>query len=262
MQDSKKTLIALDGVSVAYGEDWAVEGVTLRVQEGEILSLIGPNGAGKSTLLKVMAGLLDPAKGQIRFSFSDGKKSIGYVPQQTMMDRSVPISVLEFLTIKAEKRRWWLGGASGAARRISETALAETGASHLVNRRMGTLSGGEHARVMMAFALLDSPRVLLLDEPMTGVDFKGENDFEKLLLHLNQHRNMTLVMVSHDLHLVSHLSHRVACINRRLHCVGGASEILQEHLLSGIYGAPLSSLTGLGHTHGGAGCCGPQGKGS
>ena len=131
------------------------------------------------------------------------------------------------------------------ARQLGEK-LEEIGAAHLIDRQLGELSGGEFQRILIAYALLDNPDLLLLDEPMTGLDVRGGMSFDGLLHHLNEHVGITIVMVSHDLHLVEHLSDQVLCINRTVHCHGSPDQVLQPDNLSKAYG----HLPGLVSGHG------------
>lgn len=233
----------LSGVGVRYGTHFAVEGVDLEIRRGEILSLIGPNGAGKSTLLKVLAGLLEPSSGKMVYPGASCRRS--YVPQQRAWDRFLPLTVMEFLSLQGKRQGWWWGGVDSALKTKAMACLEEMGVLSLANRQIGGLSGGESERMLIAFALLSEPEVLLLDEPLAGVDVKGGYDFERVIRDLNQRRGMAVVMVSHDLHLVNHLSQRVACLNQKIHCIGDPGEVMREHVLSGIYGLPSTSLSAL-----------------
>ncbi len=221
---------------VDYQERPVLSGVSLQLRQGQFGCLIGPNGAGKSTLLKTIMGLIRPSRGEI----ISHARQIGYVPQQLPLDPALPITVAEFLSLKAEKtaqKRLWFGAPKRGALRDRLTAqLDEIGAAHLIDRRLGRLSGGEFQRVLVAYSLLNNPDLLLLDEPLTGVDIRGGFSFDGLLHHLHDHRGIAILMVSHDLHLVEHLSDVVYCINRDLCCHGRPEVVLRPENLARAYG--------------------------
>ena len=227
-------LLKTVNLSSGYGEENAFEEVSLEVRAGEIIGLIGPNGGGKSSLLKCLAGILPKRQGQIEKR--PGLK-IGYVPQRLPFDSSIPITVLEFLVLRLSQRKFWFGLANVSEREQVFQQLKDLGAEHLMDRKLGQLSGGEWQRVLVASGLLTKPDVLLLDEPLTGVDVRGGMSFDALLHHIRDHLKLGVLMVSHDLHLVNHICNRVYCLNRRIHCEGVPSVILTRENLSKTYGS-------------------------
>jgi len=240
MEADRKSYLSVENLSVSYGQHHVLEDISFEIERGQFVCVIGPNGGGKSTLLKALVGLLPIRSGIMRKE----AKNIGYVPQQMRIDPAVPLRVDEFLSLKLSKRRVWFG--PGRTRATARKKLEEIGAAHLIDRQIGELSGGEFQRILIAYALLDNPDLLLLDEPMTGLDVRGGMSFDGLLHHLNEHAGITIVMVSHDLHLVEHLSDQVLCINRTVHCHGSPDQVLQPDNLSKAYG----HLAGLVSGHG------------
>ena len=240
MEPDRKSYLSVENLSVSYGQHHVLEDISFEIERGQFVCVIGPNGGGKSTLLKALVGLLPIRSGIMRKE----AKNIGYVPQQLRIDPAVPLRVDEFLSLKLSNRRVWFG--PGRTRATARRRLEEIGAAHLIDRQLGELSGGEFQRILIAYALLDNPDLLLLDEPMTGLDVRGGMSFDGLLHHLNEHAGITIVMVSHDLHLVEHLSDQVLCINRTVHCHGSPDQVLQPDNLSKAYG----HLPGLVSGHG------------
>ncbi len=240
MEADSKSFLSVEGLNVSYKQNHVLEDITFQIQRGQFVCVIGPNGGGKSTLLKALVGLLPIRSGIIRKQ----ARNIGYVPQQLRIDPAVPLRVDEFLSLKLSKRKVWFG--PGRTRTAAKKKLAEIGAAHLIARPLSELSGGEFQRVLIAYALLDDPDLLLLDEPMTGLDVRGGMSFDGLLHHLNDHAGMTILMVSHDLHLVEHVSDQVLCINRTVHCHGSPDQVLQPNNLSKAYGHLPGLVSGKG----------------
>jgi zinc transport system ATP-binding protein len=240
MEADRKSYLSVENLNVSYSHHHVLEDISFQIERGQFVCVIGPNGGGKSTLLKALVGLLPIRSGTI----CREAKKIGYVPQQLRIDSAVPLRVDEFLSLKLSKRRVWFG--PGQTRTTAKKKLEEIGAAHLIDRQLSELSGGEFQRILIAYALLDNPDLLLLDEPMTGLDVRGGMSFDGLLHHLNDHVGMTILMVSHDLHLVEHVSDLVLCINRTVHCHGSPDQVLQPDNLSKAYGHLPGLVSGDG----------------
>jgi zinc transport system ATP-binding protein len=212
-------VIELDGVTFSFGGAPALQDIHLRVEAGEFLGIVGPNAGGKSTLLKLILGLLQPQIGRIRVldrSPIEATRSMGYVPQYPSFPRDFPISVEQTVLLG----RLGTCAAFGYYRRsdwaAARLAMREVEIADLTGRQIGTLSGGQLQRVLLARALAGEPSILILDEPTANIDQRLESDIFDLLRKLNT--RMTILVVSHDVAFISSYVNRVACLNRTLVC--------------------------------------------
>ncbi len=212
--EEAKALVAARGIDVAFGRSKVLAQVDLTVRRGEIVTLIGPNGSGKTTLVRVVLGLLKPQAGRIRRSPG---LSVGYVPQRLSIDPALPLTVRRFLSLPRRQPE-------AALRQV----LDEVGAGYLIEQPIQGLSGGELQRMLLARALLRDPDLLVLDEPLQGVDFNGQLALFELIGAVRQRRNCGVLMVSHDLHLVMAGTDRVVCLNHHV-CCTGAPEAVSRH---------------------------------
>lgn len=227
--------ISIKNVTVVLGGREIVSDASLDIPSCRITALIGPNGAGKTTLLRAILGLI-PYSGSITFPRQNGvKPRIGYIPQSIEIERENPIRVVEFLVLNMQRRPLWLGVTKNLKDRTIE-ALRQTGVELLANRPVGKLSGGEMQRVLLAKILLESPDIVLMDEPVSGIDIGGESLFCELLDNLHEKQCFTLVLVSHDLSLVAHHAVNVVCLNRRIKCVGHTADMLTPENLQSLFG--------------------------
>jgi zinc transport system ATP-binding protein len=208
-------LLTLDNIGLVRDERAILSRIQLTVARGEIVTLIGPNGSGKSSLVKIAVGLLRPNTGT-RHLLPNIK--IGYMPQALKLDKSLPISVQHFLQLTAHRPK------------IPQivTALAEVGVERLLKSSVHSLSGGEWQRVLLARALLQQPDLLVLDEPMQGVDLTGQEELYNLLADVPKRHGCGILMVSHDLHLVMAATDKVICLNGHI-CCEGHPEAVSTH---------------------------------
>ncbi len=233
MSKSHPALIEARGVTVHYASRMVLDHIDLAIHEKEIVTLIGPNGAGKSTLLKVMLGLQKPNHGSVALS---PQTRVGYVPQRLHIDPVLPLTVRRFLTLTERRNAAQL-----------QQALDEVGASSLLEAQMSTLSGGETQRVLLARALLREPQLLLLDEPLQGVDVTGQSELYDLIARLRDERHCGVLMASHDLHLVMARTDRVFCLDQQVCCTGHPEQLRAqgEQIIAG----PLPGLAPYTHHH-------------
>lgn len=241
--DARAPLVRLENLTLRFGSQEALSQINLTIRQGDRLGVIGPNGAGKSTLLRVLLGLLPPSEGTV--TMASPAPRVGYVPQRLGFDSHFPLTVEEFLVINHPGSSLWFGGVPRRRRSAIATVLEQVGAASLRRQLLGTLSGGEMQRVLVAAGLLQQPQLLILDEPSAGIDHQGSEDLLALLLDLHQRSNLALVFVSHDLHLVSGLADKVACLNGSLCALGAPEEILREHILGEDKGKAFHPLLSL-----------------
>jgi len=209
-----EALIRIEKLSVRRGDMFTLSNVSLTINPREIITIVGPNGAGKSTLLRAMMGLIKQESGQV---FRKPGLKIGYLPQTLTIDPVLPLTVRRFLS---------LGVSVNKGRRTA--LMEEVGVPHLIDRPMGVLSGGELRRVLLARALLRDPDLLVLDEPVQGVDVGGQVEIYDLIARLRDEHGFGVIMVSHDLHLVMSATDHVICLNQHV-CCDGTPEAVQAH---------------------------------
>ncbi|MFI8746450.1 zinc ABC transporter ATP-binding protein ZnuC [Pseudomonas sp. NPDC077186] len=228
-------LIRLDGVAVSFNGQPVLDNVQLSVQPGEIVTLIGPNGAGKTTLVRVVLGLLQPERGSVRRT---PRLRIGYMPQKLHVDATLPLSVLRFLRL-----------VPGVDRQRALAALAEVGAEQVIDSPLQGISGGELQRVLLARALLREPELLVLDEPVQGVDVAGQAELYRLISRLRERHGCGVLMVSHDLHLVMSATDQVVCLNRHVCCSGHPEQVSGDPAFIELFGQDAKSLAVYHHHH-------------
>ena len=228
-------LFELSGVEVRRGGRAILSGIDLRLDPGEILTVIGPNGGGKTTLLKVVLGLVKPDAGRV--ALRPGLR-IGYVPQSLEVDRAMPMAVRRLMRL---------------TRRHTDdeiaAALEETGVAHLAEADIAGLSGGEFRRVLIARALLARPELLVLDEPVQGVDFTGEVALYERIADIRKEHGCAVLLVSHDLHVVMAASDRVLCLNGHICCAGVPGEVAEMPEYLRLFGPRTAGAVAIYRHH-------------
>jgi zinc transport system ATP-binding protein len=254
-----QSIIEVKKLSYRYEKDVILENISLTVPNGSFLAIVGPNGSGKSTLLKLLLGLLKPQKGKISLfgqeinKFKEWEK-IGYVSQKAnSFNTGFPASVFEVVASGLTKK---LGMFKFLKKEHSQKvldALEAVGMGQFSKRNIGELSGGQQQRVFIARALVSEPSLLILDEPTVGVDAENVNTFYQMLGDLNKNREITLLLVTHDIGTISDKVSHVACLNKHLHFHGETKEFeqLRADDMSKVYGHDVHMLAHHHHEHGG-----------
>jgi len=220
-------LVVLRNAGVDRAGKWLVRGVSMTVDAGEIVTLIGPNGSGKSTTAKMALGVYQPDEGEVERQQS---LRIGYVPQKFSIDWTLPLTVKRFMSL---------------TRQVAETdllaAMKSTETRHLANEEVRTLSGGEFQRVLLARAMASKPELLVLDEPVQGVDFNGEIALYDLIKDIRDDLNCGVLLISHDLHVVMAATDRVICLNGHVCCSGTPKSVASSDEYKALFGARAAS---------------------
>ena len=215
------SILKVKNLNVELDNEKIIEDLSFEVKEGEILTILGPNGAGKTVLLRTLLGLL-LYKGEIEWQ---KEVKIGYVPQRLPFIKDIPMSIEEFFKLK------------GASREEMREILNSVGFEEsFLNKKIGELSSGQFQRILVAWALVGNPDVLLFDEPTAGIDIGGEETIYTLLAKLKEKRNLTILLVTHDLSVVFKFSDYVICLNKCPICQGAPKEVLTPEILYKLYG--------------------------
>lgn len=219
---NSKPILKVENLNIEFGGNKIIKDLSFEVKEKDILAIIGPNGAGKTVLFRALLGLI-PYQGKIEW-----KKAvrIGYVPQKFSIEPNLPLLVKEFLEYK------------GRGREITKVleAVGLKNDKRFINSPLGSLSGGELQRILIAFALLGDPDILLFDEPTAGIDIGSEETIYNLLHRLRDERGLTIILISHDIHIVYHYALNVLCLNKEMLCFGPPRQSLNDKILKMLYG--------------------------
>ncbi|TLX66410.1 MAG: metal ABC transporter ATP-binding protein [Thaumarchaeota archaeon] len=237
-------IVEIENLTINYDGILALDNVSLSVEEKDFLGIIGPNGAGKTTLFSCMLGLLNNYNGEIKFFGANIRKSkqylhqIGFVPQKPVFEKNFPATVAEVVGMGLTKNQ---------KDNTIDKVLQKVWLHELSHRRIGDLSGGQQQRVFIAKALVNDPQILILDEPVTGIDLQSKDLFYQILRDLNQKDNITVIWSSHDLDAVAKLASKVACLNRTLFFHGISEEFFHNENLLKMYSE--SSMQMHMHNH-------------
>lgn len=233
--DQKKLLVKLENAGVFRSSKWLVRGISLEINQGEIVTLIGPNGSGKTTTAKMILNILDTDEGLVT-----GKASkMAYVPQKINIDWTMPLRVIDFMKITNSLNNT----------QITES-LSMTGVDKLLYNQIHSLSGGEFQRVLIARAIAKKPDLLVLDEPVQGVDFNGEIALYNLIKEISVNLNCGILLISHDMHFVMSTTDHVICLNGHICCSGSPSNVVKNPEYIKLFGQHNSeTLSYYQHRH-------------
>ena len=235
MSAEKNILVKLNNVGIQQNDKWLVKGVSLEVEKGKIVTLIGPNGSGKSTTAKIALGIYKNIEGSVE-KFTN---NVGYVPQKISIDWTLPLRVKDFMVLTDSIKD-----------ELIDEALSLTGVIHLKEKNLGNLSGGEFQRVLLARAISKKPELLVLDEPVQGVDFTGEIALYELIKKISEKLNCGILLISHDLHTVMSATDHVVCLNGHVCCSGSPKDVARNNEYKALFGEQTSqTLAVYEHKH-------------
>ena len=235
MSSENSTLVKLNNAGFKQNDKWLVEGVSLTVEKGKIVTLIGPNGSGKSTTAKIALGIYKNIEGSVE----KYTNKVGYVPQKISIDWTLPLRVYDFMLLTENIKE-----------EAIDEALTLTGVIHLKNKNLGNLSGGEFQRVLIARAISKKPELLVLDEPVQGVDFTGEIALYELIKKISEKLNCGILLISHDLHTVMSATDHVVCLNGHVCCSGSPKDVARNNEYKALFGEQASqTLSVYEHKH-------------
>jgi zinc transport system ATP-binding protein len=227
MSLENKILVTLNNAGIKQNNKWLVEGVTLTVEKGKIITLIGPNGSGKSTTAKIALGIYKNIEGSVE----KYTNKVGYVPQKISIDWTLPLRVYDFMLLTENIKD-----------EAIDEALTLTGVIHLKNKNLGNLSGGEFQRVLIARAISKKPELLVLDEPVQGVDYTGEISLYELIKKISDTLNCGILLISHDLHTVMTATDHVVCLNGHVCCSGTPLDVAKNNAYKTLFGEQASQI--------------------
>ena len=242
--ENSNLILKVDDLRVILGKDKIINDLSFKVHRGDSVAVIGPNGAGKTTLFKALMGMI-PYAGKIQWQ--EGIR-IGYVPQRMEIETDIPLSVSEFLYLRQSK-----GFDRQKAKEAVKSVLLP---EEILDKGLGEISVGQRQRILIAWALLGDPEVLLFDEPTADIDISGQESIYHLLHDLQRAFNLTMILISHDLNIVYQYANEVLCLNRTKVCFGPPQEMLGPEQMQKLYGGKRAiyqhfHLEDNHHKHGG-----------
>jgi zinc/manganese transport system ATP-binding protein len=242
--DSREVVVALEGINVSFGDRAVLRDVSFSIAAGEFTGLIGSNGAGKTTLLRVILGLQETVSGSMRIAPHRGRRgpAIGYVPQKIVFDPDVPLRARDVVALGVDGHRVGIPLPSRERHVVVGTLLEAVDAARFANERIGTLSGGEQQRVLIAHALAGRPRLLLLDEPLANLDLRSSQEVSQLLARLARDQEIAVLISAHDMNPLIPYMDRIVYIAEGRVASGTTEEVVRQDVLSELYGHHVDVL--------------------
>jgi zinc transport system ATP-binding protein len=239
--------IDIRNLTVTLGGREILSDINLDLEEGKFLGIVGPNGGGKTTFLRVILGLVKPSAGEVLVMGKGPKEMVkrgafGYLPQHLNVDPDFPATARDVVLMGLAGRKGFLRRPSRSDMKKAEEMLVTMGMTGLGDHTFGALSGGQQQRVSIARALVSDPQMLILDEPSTGIDVVGQEDFYHLLKGIQKKLNLSIIMVSHDIGVISTYVDEIACLNRTLHYHGNPLGAFNDEVLRELYGKSMEIL--------------------
>jgi len=229
-------LISAKNVSVLKNQKSILENIDIQINKKDFITIIGPNGAGKTMLLKCLMGFYKPTSGMIE---RKEKLKIGYMPQSINVINTMPMTVKGFITVKKKYDDLSL-----------HKVITEVNLGEIVNKQLSVLSGGEMQRVLLARSLLNNPDLLILDEPAQNLDISGQLNFYKLIQEIYSKRDISILMISHDLHLVMVSTKKVLCLYKHICCSGAPQQIAKDPEFLSMFGKDMANMMSIyQHSH-------------
>ncbi|BCN93860.1 zinc import ATP-binding protein ZnuC [Thiomicrorhabdus immobilis] len=256
----RQPLIKAENVSHQYETNTVLQQISLQIFPKEIVTLIGPNGAGKSTLLKILLGLTKPTKGKV---IRQKNLKIGFMPQKIQIDPTLPMTVERFLQLglpnthfktgfKQSVKNWFFKAAYSNT--LIEKTTQDLDIADLLNHPIQKVSGGEMQRILLARALIREPQLLVLDEPVQGVDLQGQTEIYDYINKIRHEYGCGILMVSHDLHIVMKHTDEVLCLNQHMCCTGHPQQVSKSSEFQALFGDLSESLAFYEHHHNNEAC--------
>jgi zinc/manganese transport system ATP-binding protein len=242
---AREEVLAVEGVSVTLGGRRVLDEVTFALGSGELTGLIGSNGAGKTTLFRVLLGLQDPVSGRVRLNGRPRvrrNRSIGYVPQKINLDPDMPLRARDVVGLGLDGHRLGLPLPSRSRRQAVDEMLEAVDASRFADARVGTLSGGEQQRVMIAHALISRPRLMLLDEPLANLDIRSGQEVVSLLSGICRQQGIAVLISAHEMNPLLPVMDRIVYLAGGRAATGTTDEVVTSATLSALYGHPVEVL--------------------
>lgn len=244
MSDSSQFALEVEHLSVELDKHLIIDDVSFQVPVGSTTAIVGPNGSGKSVLLKAILRLLPKTKGEVRMfginheQYRRAASLVSYIPQHPEFDRDFPLTVEGLFSLKSARP---IGMTAVERERMNDLLGLVNMKPHL-HKKLSKLSGGQLQRVLIAYSLMDHPKMLMLDEPSAGIDIQGQETVYALLERIQREERLTMLLVSHELDVVMQYADQALCLNQKLLCAGSPRKVLTNEILERMYGTPVGHI--------------------